>query len=160
MKKTFLGIIGSVFILPIYSQHYIKGTIIDSENAMMPMVNVAFLNQSDSTLVTGASQTVHSSPALYLTLAEYIIHLSMRATISSVILIWVMRRCIRIYRSIRISHCRWLKWNCHRTCLKEWRLQHTGNHSSWIRKESQLIYRILFLPNRLHLMICFASYQA
>ena len=54
MKKTFLGIIGSVFILPVYSQHYIKGTIIDSENAMMPMVNVAFLNQSDSTLVTGA----------------------------------------------------------------------------------------------------------
>lgn len=54
MKKTFLGIIGSMIILPVYSQHYIKGTIIDSENAMMPMVNVAFLNQSDSTLVTGA----------------------------------------------------------------------------------------------------------
>ena len=45
---------GSIFILPVYSQHYIKGIIIDSENAMMPMVNVAFLNQSDSTLVTGA----------------------------------------------------------------------------------------------------------
>ena len=54
MKKTFLFIMGSIFILPVYSQHYIKGTIIDSENAMMPMVNVAFLNQSDSTLVTGA----------------------------------------------------------------------------------------------------------
>ena len=45
---------GSIFILPVYSQHYIKGTIIDSENAMMPMVNVAFLNKADSTLVTGA----------------------------------------------------------------------------------------------------------
>lgn len=54
MKKTFLFITGSIFILPVYSQHYIKGTIIDSEDAMMPMVNVAFLNHSDSTLVTGA----------------------------------------------------------------------------------------------------------
>lgn len=54
MKKTFLFITGSIFILPVYSQHYIKGTIIDSEDAVMPMVNVAFLSQSDSTLVTGA----------------------------------------------------------------------------------------------------------
>lgn len=54
MKKTLLGIIGSMFILPVYSQHYIKGTILDSENSLMPMVNVAFLSQSDSTLVTGA----------------------------------------------------------------------------------------------------------
>lgn len=54
MKKTLLGIIGSIFILPVYSQYYIKGTILDSENAVMPMVNIAFLNQSDSTLVTGA----------------------------------------------------------------------------------------------------------
>ena len=54
MKKTFLFITGSIFILPVYSQHYIKGTIIDSEDAVMPMVNVAFLNQADSTLVTGA----------------------------------------------------------------------------------------------------------
>ena len=45
---------GSIFILPVYSQHYIKGTILDSENSVMPMVNVAFLNQSDSTLITGA----------------------------------------------------------------------------------------------------------
>jgi len=43
-----------MIILPVYSQHYIKGTILDSENAVMPMVNVAFLSQSDSTLVTGA----------------------------------------------------------------------------------------------------------
>lgn len=54
MKKLFLYVIGSLIILPVYSQHLIKGTIIDSENAMMPMVNVAFLNQADSTLVTGA----------------------------------------------------------------------------------------------------------
>ena len=54
MKKTFLGIMGSMIILPVYSQHNIKGTILDSENSMMPMVNVAFLSQSDSTLVTGA----------------------------------------------------------------------------------------------------------
>ena len=54
MKKLFLYVIGSLIILPVYSQHLIKGTIIDSENAVMPMVNVAFLNQADSTLVTGA----------------------------------------------------------------------------------------------------------
>lgn len=54
MKKTFLCIIGSFFILPVCSQHYIKGKIIDSENTVMPMVNVAFLNQADSTLITGA----------------------------------------------------------------------------------------------------------
>ena len=46
MKKLFLYVIGSLIILPVYSQHLIKGT--------MPMVNVAFLNQADSTLVTGA----------------------------------------------------------------------------------------------------------
>lgn len=45
---------GSMIILPVYSQHNIKGTILDSENSVMPMVNVAFLSQSDSTLVTGA----------------------------------------------------------------------------------------------------------
>ena len=39
MKKTFLGIIGSMFILPVYSQHSIKGTIINSENAVMPALN-------------------------------------------------------------------------------------------------------------------------
>ena len=50
MNKMILGIIGSVIILPVYSQHYIKGIIIDSENAVMPMVNVAFLSQADSTL--------------------------------------------------------------------------------------------------------------
>ena len=69
MKKTFLGIIGSVFILPVYSQHYIKGTI-------MPMVNVAFLSQSDSTLVTGA---VSDSCGVYNTSVnkgEYIIRYS------------------------------------------------------------------------------------
>ena len=81
MKKLFLYVIGSLIILPVYSQHLIKGTIIDSENAVMPMVNVAFLNQADSTLVTGV-------------------------TILSVILIWVMRHCIGIYKSMRILHCR------------------------------------------------------
>lgn len=54
MKKLFLYVIGSLIILPVYSQHLIKGTIIDSENTVMPMVNVAFLNQADSTLVAGA----------------------------------------------------------------------------------------------------------
>lgn len=54
MKKLFLYVIGSLIILPVYGQHLIKGTIIDSENTVMPMVNVAFLNQVDSTLVTGA----------------------------------------------------------------------------------------------------------
>ena len=54
MRTTVLGIIGSFIIMPVYGQHFVKGKIIDSENAVMPMVNVAFLNQSDSTLVTGA----------------------------------------------------------------------------------------------------------
>ena len=76
MKKTFLGIMGSMIILPVYSQHNIKGTILDSENSMMPMVNVAFLSQSDSTLVTGA---VSDSCGVYNTSVnkgEYIIRYS------------------------------------------------------------------------------------
>lgn len=54
MKKIFLSVMCCLILLPTYGQHSIKGKIIDSENAVMPMVNVAFLNQSDSTLVTGA----------------------------------------------------------------------------------------------------------
>lgn len=76
MKKTFLGIMGSMIILPVYSQHNIKGTILDSENSMMPMVNVAFLSQSDSTLVTG---TVSDSCGVYNTSVnegDYIIRYS------------------------------------------------------------------------------------
>ena len=61
MKKLFLYVIGSLIILPVYSQHLIKGTIIDSENAVMPMVNVAFLNQADSTLVAGAVSDSYNS---------------------------------------------------------------------------------------------------
>ena len=96
MKKLFLYVIGSLIILPVYSQHLIKGTIIDSGNAVMPMVNVAFLNQADSTLVTGE----------YPTLAGYMAHRLLEVTISSAILIWVMRHCVGIYKSMRISHCR------------------------------------------------------
>lgn len=96
MNKLFLYVIGSLIILPVYSQHLIKGTIIDSENAVMPMVNVAFLNQADSTLVAGA---VSDSCGVYSTSLA-------GATISSVILIWVMRHCIGIYKSMRILHCR------------------------------------------------------
>lgn len=54
MKKSFFTIIASLILLPAYSQYAVKGKIMDSENAVMPMVNVAFLNQSDSTLVSGA----------------------------------------------------------------------------------------------------------
>lgn len=48
MRKLFSGIAGCLMLLPVYNQHLIKGTIIDSENVVMPMVNVAFLNQADS----------------------------------------------------------------------------------------------------------------
>ncbi len=54
MKKLFLTIIASLILLPAYSRYAVKGKIMDSENVVMPMVNVAFLNQSDSTLVSGA----------------------------------------------------------------------------------------------------------
>ena len=54
MKKSFFTIIASLILLPAYSQYAVKGKIMDSENVVMPMVNVAFLNQSDSTLVSGA----------------------------------------------------------------------------------------------------------
>lgn len=54
MKKSFFTIIASLILLPAYSQYAVKGKIMDSENAVMPMVNVAFLNQTDSTLVSGA----------------------------------------------------------------------------------------------------------
>lgn len=54
MKKSFFTIIASLILLPAYSQYAVKGKIMDPENAVMPMVNVAFLNQTDSTLVSGA----------------------------------------------------------------------------------------------------------
>ncbi len=54
MKKLFLAIMATLILLPVYSQYVVKGKIMDPENAVMPMVNVAFLNQSDSTLVSGA----------------------------------------------------------------------------------------------------------
>lgn len=54
MKKLFLAIIASLILLPTYGQYVVKGKIMDSENTVMPMVNVAFLNQVDSTLVSGA----------------------------------------------------------------------------------------------------------
>lgn len=54
MKKLFLALIASLILQPAYSQYVVKGKIIDPENAVMPMVNVAFLNQMDSTLVSGA----------------------------------------------------------------------------------------------------------
>ncbi len=76
MRTTVLGIIGSFIIMPVYGQHFVKGKIIDSENAVMPMVNVAFLNQSDSTLVTGA---VSDSCGIYSTsldVGSYIIRYS------------------------------------------------------------------------------------
>lgn len=96
MRTTVLGIIGSFIIMPVYGQHFVKGKIIDSENAVMPMVNVAFLNQSDSTLVTGA---VSDSCGIYT-------HHSMVAAILSAIPIWAMRRCIRIYLLMRTLPCR------------------------------------------------------
>ena len=76
MKKTLLGIIGSMFILPVYSQHYIKGTILDSKNSVMSMVNVAFLNQSDSTLVTGAVSDSCGVYNTYVKAGDYIIRYS------------------------------------------------------------------------------------
>lgn len=54
MKKLFLALIASLILLPTYGQYVVKGKIMDSENTVMPMVNVAFLNQVDSTLVSGA----------------------------------------------------------------------------------------------------------
>lgn len=96
MKETFLGIIGSVIILPVYSQHYIKGIIIDSENAVMPMVNVAFLNQADSTSLPGQFQTLVGCTA----------RRSIREAILFAILIWVMKHYIRTYKSMRMSHFR------------------------------------------------------
>jgi len=47
MKKLFLAIIACWVLLPAYSQYVVKGKIMDPENAVMPMVNVAFLNQAD-----------------------------------------------------------------------------------------------------------------
>ena len=76
MKKLFLALIASLILLPAYSQYVVKGKIMDPENAVMPMVNVAFLNQMDSTLVSGA---VSDSCGIYSTsLAEgnYIIRYS------------------------------------------------------------------------------------
>ena len=68
MKKLFLAIIACWVLLPAYSQYVVKGKIMDPENAVMPMVNVAFLNQMDSTLVSGA---VSDSCGIYSTsLAE------------------------------------------------------------------------------------------
>lgn len=42
MKKLFLALIASLILLPAYSQYVVKGKIMDPENVVMPMVNVAF----------------------------------------------------------------------------------------------------------------------
>lgn len=76
MKKAFFTIIASLILLPAYSQYAVKGKIMDPENAVMPMVNVAFLNQTDSTLVSGA---VSDSCGIYSTSlagGDYIIRYS------------------------------------------------------------------------------------
>ena len=76
MKKLFLVLMASLILLPAYSQYVVKGKIMDPEDVVMPMVNVAFLNQADSTLVSGA---VSDSCGIYSTsLAEgnYIIRYS------------------------------------------------------------------------------------
>ena len=76
MKKLFLALIASLILLPAYGQYAVKGKIMDPEDVVMPMVNVAFLNQVDSTLVSGA---VSDSCGIYSTsLAEgnYIIRYS------------------------------------------------------------------------------------
>ena len=65
-----------MIILPVYSQHNIKGTILDSKNSVMPMVNVAFLNQSDSTLVTGAVSDSCGVYNTYVKAGDYIIRYS------------------------------------------------------------------------------------
>lgn len=54
MKTLLLSAISLMMLSPVYGQHIVKGNIIDSENSVLPMVNVAFLNQKDSTLVIGA----------------------------------------------------------------------------------------------------------
>ena len=129
MKKTFLGIMGSMIILPVYSQHNIKGTILDSENSMMPMVNVAFLSQSDSTLVTGA---VSDSCGVYNTSVnegDYIIRYSYlgyetlykNIKVNTDITLPVVKMELSHNVLEGVAHCRWLKWNCHTTSLKEWR---------------------------------------
>ena len=41
MKKLFLALIASLILLPTYGQYVVKGKIMDSENTVMPMVNVA-----------------------------------------------------------------------------------------------------------------------
>lgn len=76
MKKLFLALIASLILPSAYGQYAVKGKIMDPEDVVMPMVNVAFLNQVDSTLVSGA---VSDSCGIYSTsLAEgnYIIRYS------------------------------------------------------------------------------------
>ena len=76
MKKSFFTIIASLILLPAYSQYAVKGKIMDPEDVVMPMVNVAFLNQADSTLVSGA---VSDSCGIYstsLTGGDYLIRYS------------------------------------------------------------------------------------
>ena len=86
MKKLFLALIASLILLPTYGQYVVKGKIMDSENTVMPMVNVAFLNRADSTLITGAVSD----------LAERTTYRLPGVTILFAIPIWAIRHCIRM----------------------------------------------------------------
>ena len=76
MKKLFLALIASLILLPTYGQYVVKGKIMDSENTVMPMVNVAFLNQVDSTLITGAVSDSCGAYNISLAGGNYIIRYS------------------------------------------------------------------------------------
>lgn len=148
MKKLFLYVIGSLIILPVYSQHLIKGTIIDSENAVMPMVNVAFLNQADSTLVTGA---VSDSCGVYgtsLAGGNYIIRYSYLGYET-------LCRNIQVNANLTLPV---VKMELAQTELEGVEVTAYRKPFKLIGKVLRLMCLIRFLPDRLHWMICFARY--
>lgn len=136
MKKLFLALIVSLILLPAYSQYVVKGKIMDSENTVMPMVNVAFLNRADSTLITGA---VSDSCGVYSTSlagGNYIIRYSYLGYQT-------------LYKDVKVSADLALpvvRMEVSQTTLKDVEVTAYRNHSSWIVMDCWPMWRIPFIP--------------
>ncbi len=139
MKKLFLALIASLILLPVYGQYAVKGKIMDPEDVVMPMVNVAFLNQADSTLVSGA---VSDSCGIYSTsLAEgnYIIRYSYLGYKT-------------LYKKMQVNtDCTLpeVRMEASQTTLKEVEGTAFGSHSNWTVTGCWPMWRIPFLLNKL-----------
>ena len=138
-EKTIFSFNSQPNFVAAYGQYAVKGKIMDPEDVVMPMVNVAFLNQADSTLVSGA---VSDSCGIYSTsLAEgnYIIRYSYLGYKT-------------LYKKMQVNtDCTLpeVRMEASQTTLKEVEGTAFGSHSNWTVTGCWPMWRIPFLLNKL-----------